>query len=203
MNYCQNGSVVNTKELSDSTHVHAHTDHLANAFHGFYCKFCSPIIIPAFQSAFFSAVRHVIQLCAKKKVGRVNARRIVAPVTNTSTIRNDTILKNPGKPMCANNLSVYFKSSIPLFISESCPYPAAFGLLHIFPKSFFYWTQWLSILRLQIAFPATVIISSNFGRLSVEFIAALSTFKKHLKTFLSDVNGTSSYCCWSSPTILQ
>lgn len=111
----------------------------------FPSQFMSRIIFASLRaissSPLFVAIAHIIRLCAKPKVVRVDAGRVISfgtVVEYKQSFGNRTVVKYPRSNRRSNRATM-FESSVDLPVAvdvlRTRPQPTGFGLFHLCPKS--------------------------------------------------------------------
>jgi len=99
-------------------------------------QFRTPMLNPSRKPAFVQHVTTIIGSRPQKEMRRVDARRVVAFVQNTLTVRDDPIMDLPGYPMGEPWYPIDAYLAVLSLTPEPNPKPATFSLLNFFNKSF-------------------------------------------------------------------
>lgn len=88
-------------------------------------------------STFSNFVMHIIGVSSEKKMGWLNARRVVASVENAGVIRDCAVHQNPSQPVSQHSFrfaSAKTDGAVTKLSFSSSPDPAFFGLVNISPE---------------------------------------------------------------------
>lgn len=98
------------------------------------CRTAQPTPIPErhTNSTLPKTMPLIIGVAVRKKMRRINTRRIVAGVAHERVRWNRSIRQSPRETVCPNTT----KFTVPIFIQRACPKPAVVGLEYTAPKLF-------------------------------------------------------------------
>lgn len=99
-------------------------------------KFSLRVFLAWCASALEIHVMHILLMSARKEMGWVTARRIVASMANLFPLGHGIIVDFIAKNMSAHSLSVHRDSPISFRSSVACPFPAFIWatFIHVFPE---------------------------------------------------------------------
>jgi hypothetical protein len=83
-----------------------------------------PVSVTARHAPFTDGVLNIVTTGPKKQVRRIHTRRVIAPVADEQPIRDRSVSKLPGVPVCRDGSVGWRKLAVSSAIAMSRPFPA-------------------------------------------------------------------------------
>jgi hypothetical protein len=147
-------------------------------------EFCPRAPFAIQTAVLLNHVSYVIQLVAKKQMGWIDTRWIIALMQDTHPIWNRAVMQFPGGVVSKDQSltsSPYLHAPISMFIPTTNPQPTGFRLLNLCPKALF-----KRLRHATIAFTSSGITCLATILASVSSKSALLHFKEALAVLASD-----------------